>query len=135
MSAENRLFVCSCEKTMPLDGAALEKGCGAFTRADQLCGVQLDLVKQALGTNRPLTIACTQESPLFAEVAEDMGSTAPLTFVNIRETAGWSKEAANAGPKMAALIAAAREDMPPVSLVTMQSEGVVLIYGRDEIAI
>ena len=135
MSAENRLFVCSCEKTMPLDGAALEKGCGAFTRADQLCGAQLDLVKQALSANTPVTIACTQESPLFAEVAEDMGSTAPLTFVNIRETAGWSKEAANAGPKMAALIAAAREDMPPVSLVTMQSEGVVLIYGRDEIAI
>ena len=135
MSAENRLFVCSCEKTMPLDANALEKGCGAHTRADQLCGAELDLIKQALSTNTPVTIACTQESPLFTEVAEDLGSAAPLTFVNIRETAGWSKDAARAGPKMAALIAAAREDMPPVSLVTLQSNGVILIYGRDEVAI
>jgi ferredoxin len=135
MTAENRLFVCSCEKTMPLDGAALEKGCGAHTRADQLCGAQLDLVKQALAAGQPLTIACTQESALFSEVAEDAGAKAPLTFVNIRETGGWSKEAAHAGPKMAALIAAAREEMPPVSLVTLQSDGVILIYGRDETAI
>ena len=135
MTAQNRLLVCSCEKTMPLDGAALEKGCGAFTRADQLCGSQLDLVKAALADGTPLTIACTQESPLFTEVAADMGASAALTFVNIRETAGWAKDATLAGPKMAALIAAAREEMPPVSLVTLQSEGVILIYGRDEVAI
>ncbi len=135
MTAQNRLLVCSCEKNMPLDGAALEKGCGAFTRADQLCGSQLDLVKAALADGTPLTIACTQESPLFTEVAADMGATKQLTFVNIRETAGWAKDATLAGPKMAALIAAAREEMPPVSLVTLQSEGVILIYGRDEVAI
>ena len=58
-----------------------------------------------------------------------------LTFVNIRETGGWSNDAAAAGPKAAALIAAAQEDMPPISLVTLESSGVALIYGRDEIAI
>ncbi len=137
MSAlEPRLLVCSCEKTMPLDERALAAGCGgAITRADQLCGAQLDVFRAALAQGAPLTIACTQEAALFSEVAEDLGATAALTFVNIRETAGWSKDAALAGPKAAALIAAAREEMPPVSLVTLESGGVLLIYGRDETAI
>ena len=82
----------------------------------------------------PITVACTQEAPLFREVAEN-SPQAQLTFVNIRETGGWSKDAAAAGPKAAALIAAAGEDMPPISLVTLESSGVALIYGRDEVAI
>ena len=36
---------------------------------------------------------------------------------------------------MAALIAAAAEPMPPIRLVSIESEGVALIYGRDEQAI
>ncbi len=134
--ADPRLIVCSCEKTMPLDEAALAKGCGGkISRADQLCGAQLETFRTALGIAAPLTIACTQEAPLFSEVADEMGAATPLTFVNIRETGGWSKNAAQAGPKAAALIAAAREDMPPISLVTLESQGVILIYGRDESAI
>ena len=134
--AETRLFVCSCERTMPLDEAALAKGgCGRVTRADQLCGAQLDAFRAALGDAAPITVACTQEAPLFTEVAEEMSAAAPLTFVNIRETGGWSKDAAAAGPKTAALIAAAQEEMPPISLVSLESEGVILIYGRDEVAI
>ena len=133
---EARLFICSCEKTMPLDEAALAKaGLACTGRADQLCGAQLDLLKAALGDGAPVTIACTQEAALFTEVAEDLGSAAPLTFVNIREAAGWSSEAARSGPKAAALIAAARQEMPPIQAVTLKSEGVILIYGRDEAAI
>src|SRR5213078_5220422 len=79
-------------------------------------------------------VACTQEAPLFREVAENFPQ-AQLTFVNVRETGGWSNDAAAAGPKAAALIAAAGEEMPPISLVTLESGGVALIYGRDEIAI
>ena len=104
---DTRLFICSCEKTMPLDEAALVKGgLGCVTRADQLCGAQLDIFKSALSDGGPITIACTQEAALFTEVAEDLGASAPLTFVNIRETGGWSAEAARSGPKAAALIAA-----------------------------
>ena len=90
--------------------------------------------RQALADGAPITVACTQEAPLFREVAENFPQ-AQLTFVNIRETGGWSNDAAAAGPKAAALIAAAGEDMPPISLVTLESSGVALIYGRDEIAI
>ena len=56
-------------------------------------------------------------------------------MVNIRETAGWSGEAAQAGPKMAALLAVAAEPSPDVSYVNLTSDGVVLIYGCDERAI
>src|SRR6202022_415107 len=55
-----------------------------------------------------------------------------VKFANIRETAGWSREAAAAAPKMAALIAAAAEPIPDVPFVRFDSEGVLLIDGRAE---
>jgi ferredoxin len=129
------LLICSCEKTMPLDLQAIGRGCSAdITQAKQLCGLELDRFKQALADGAPVTVACTQEAPLFKEVAERAPPT-QLGFVNIRETGGWSTDAAAAGPKMAALIAAAAEDMPPISLVTLESHGVALIYGRDDVAV
>ena len=79
----------------------------------------------------PLIVGCTQEAPLFSETAEG----ADVTYANIRETAGWSKDASTAGPKMAALLAAAREPAPVIPFVSFESEGVALIYGRDEQAI
>src|SRR4051812_1455484 len=134
-AAASHLLICSCEKTMPLDAEAIGRGCPAkMSQANQLCGLNLELFKEALADGAPITVACTQEAPLFREVAEGFPQ-AQLTFVNIRETGGWSNDAAAAGPKSAALIAAAREDMPPISLVTLESGGVALIYGRDEIAI
>src|SRR5216110_1462673 len=136
MSADSsHLLICSCERTMPLDAQSIGRGCaGKITQANQLCGQELERFKQALADGTPVTVACTQEAPLFREVAENFPQV-PLTFVNIRETGGWSKDAAAAGPKAAALIAAAGEDMPPISLVTLESSGVALIYGRDEIAV
>ena len=131
----SHLMICSCELTMPLDVAAIGRGCGGkITQANQLCGLELDRFRKALTDGAPITVACTQEAPLFREVAEN-SPQAELTFVNIRETGGWSNEAAAAGPKAAAMIAAAQEDMPPISLVTLESAGVALIYGRDEVAI
>ena len=120
---------------MPLDAQAIGRGCaGKITQANQLCGLELERFREALADGAPITVACTQEAPLFREVAENF-PRAQLTFVNIRETGGWSNDAAAAGPKAAALIAAAEEDMPPISMVTLESSGVALIYGRDEIAI
>src|SRR5438477_9698703 len=134
-AASSHLLICSCEKTMPLDEQAIGRGCPArITQANQLCGLDLERFKEALAGGAPVTVACTQEAPLFREVAESFPQ-AQLTFVNIRETGGWSNDAAAAGPKAAALIAAEQEEMPPISLVTLESSGVALIYGRDEIAI
>jgi ferredoxin len=136
-SSPDRIVVaCSCEGTMPLDEGALGRGCGGSLRtADHLCRRQLDVVRTLLDTGAPLTIGCTQEAPLFSEIADEMGAADRVAFANVREQAGWSKDAAAAGPKMAALLAAAAEAAPPVPLVTMRSEGVALVYGRDEVAI
>ncbi|MFL6790672.1 MAG: 4Fe-4S binding protein [Bradyrhizobium sp.] len=134
-AASSHLLICSCEKSMPLDAEAIGRGsAGKITQANQLCGLELERFKQALADGKPVTVACTQEAPLFREIAEN-SPQAQLTFVNIRETGGWSNDAAKAGPKAAALIAAAAEEMPPISLMTLESNGVALIYGRDEVAI
>ena len=80
-------------------------------------------------------VGCTQEAALFSEVAAENGRASPTRYVNIRETAGWSSEAAGAGAKMAALLAAAAEPVPDVPLVDIESGGVILIYGRAEAAV
>jgi ferredoxin len=131
------IIICSCEDTMPLDTAAVERGCrGAkLTTARQLCRKELALARAVAETAGPLSIGCTQETRVFEEMASAIGRAAPISYVNVRETAGWSHDAARAGPKMAALIAAAAEPMPPVPLLELESEGVILIYGRDEAAI
>ncbi|HEV7266336.1 MAG TPA: 4Fe-4S dicluster domain-containing protein [Falsiroseomonas sp.] len=129
-------FVCSCEDTMPLDGRAIARGCKGEPRtAEQLCLAQLDRFRAALREGAPVTVACTAQAPLFQQEAEEAGFSAPLGFVNIRETAGWSDEAKAAGPKMAALIAAAAVPMPSVPLVPLTSEGVTLVLGRDAVAL
>ena len=117
-ASERRVFICSCEKTMALDEGSIARGCaGSFERADQLCRHESTRFAAALQDGGPITVACTQEEPLFAEMAEDAGFTGALSFVNIREQAGWSAEGRQAGPKMAALLAAAAVDMPPISTV------------------
>ena len=118
---------------MPLDRAAVARGCrGAkVLTARQLCRAELEKFRAAAAGGDPLIVGCTQEAPLFSETAEG----ADVTYANIRETAGWSKDASAAGPKIAALLAVAREPVPEIPFVSFTSEGVALIYGRDEQAI
>ena len=131
------IVICSCEDSMPLDRKAVGRGCRGATvaTARNLCRSEIALARSMASGAGPLTIACTQEAPLFEEVAAEVGRAAPIIYANVRETAGWSREASAAGPKMAALIAAAAEPMPPVPLIDVESEGVILIYGGDERAI
>lgn len=135
--AARTLIVCSCEDTMPLDLAALGRGCPSadIRTARHLCRTQTDIVTKLLGESQAITIACTQEAPLFEEMAADHDYAGELTFANIRETGGWSRQANAAGPKMAALLAAAAEPMPAMGFTTLTSKGVALVYGRDETAI
>src|SRR5690606_35626644 len=70
---------------------------------------------------------------LFSELAQQKQSVAPIRFVNVRETGGWGREARQALPKMAALLAAAAlPDPEPVPIVDYQSGGHVLIVGPAE---
>ena len=131
-----KILICSCEDTMPLDGKAVARVCrGAeVLEGRQFCRAELERVRAAAGGGEPVTIACTQEAPLFSELAGEIEGS-EVSFVNIRETAGWSKDAKAAGPKMAALIAASAEPAPEIPFVQLNSEGVTLIYGKDEQAI
>ena len=130
------LLICSCDDTMPLDADAVRRGCrGEPTTATQLCRAELDRFRAIAAEDTPLTVGCTQEAALFTEVAAESGRASPIHFANIRESAGWSSEAARAGPKMAALLAAAAEPVPPVPSVELESGGVILICGRDETAV
>jgi ferredoxin len=138
MSDRPRTFlVCSCEDTMPLDTTSIGRGCKGATvkSARHLCRAEIDAYRTELAVGAPLTVACTQEAPLFSEIASEAAPDAIITFTNIREAAGWSKDGKAAGPKMAALLAAAAEPLPDFPLVSLNSDGVVLIYGRDERAI
>lgn len=125
---------------MALDVGVLRRSCAArgetLRTAEHLCRTQLDRFLAALGEPGEVTVACTQEAPLFAQEAEAAGvSPDRLRFVNIREAAGWSDEGRAAGPKMAALLAAAAVPMPPAPLVALESKGVALVLGRDAAAV
>ena len=123
---------------MRVDPEGVRRSChGAHVAAaaHQLCRAELERFQAIAKDPTPLTVGCTQEAAVFAAAAADVGRTAPLNFVNLRETAGWSSEAAAAGPKMAALLAALAEPMPDTPGIILKSDGVVLIYGRDEQAL
>ena len=144
------ILLCSCDDTMSLDADAVRRGChGArLETGHQFCRAELERARGLLSEASAITVACTQEAPLFSEIAAEGGAAegssteggsteggSTVTFANVRETAGWSREGDKAGPKMAALLAAAAEPMPDTALASLTSDGVILIYGRDEQAI
>src|SRR5262249_664857 len=128
------ILICSCEGTMPLDGEAVRRACrGAeLIEGRQFCRAELERFRKAAAGSETLAVACPQEAPLFTEVGDEIEGRAAVSFVNIRETAGWSDGAAKAGAKMAALIAAGTEPAPDIPFVPLTSEGITLLYGRDE---
>jgi ferredoxin len=134
---QRKVLVCSCERSMPGYGGSVARGCQGVQveSGDQFCGAELDRVRAVLSSGEAVTISCTQQAPLFSEVAEELGFGGDLIFANIRETGGWSQGAAAAGPKAAALLAMAAEPASAPALVTLSSNGVVLVYGCDETAI
>ncbi len=128
---DKKLLVCDCNRTMPLDGAALGRALALPRAVDVhtlLC--QRELSAFAAAATGDVVVACTQEQRLLGDVAEEGGRAHTIRFVNIRETAGWSAEANAATPKIAALLAmASLPDPEPVPAVGYRSEGQLLIAG------
>jgi ferredoxin len=123
---------------MPLSlqtlGAALNE---PLTLHSTLCRREAGAFQQALASGDDVVVACTQESRLFQEIAQQTDGAAgvPIRFVNIRETGGWSKDASQAGPKIAALLAVAHLPAPePVATVSYQSAGRILVIGALDAA-
>jgi len=129
------ILMCSCEDTMHLDPAAVRRACRTSEVATfrHLCRAELECFRNAAKAGGSLVVGCTQEAPLFTDAAGEQSGR--IDFVNLRETAGWSSEGTQTGPKMAGLLAAASEPKPDYPFVTLSSQGVILIFGRDEAAI
>lgn len=134
-STRPRVLLCNCEKTMRLDAgriAGLEASTHVHT---QLCRAEVARFEAALDDGMPLLVACTQEAPLFEDVAEEKGSETELAFVNIREQAGWCAASTDPHPKIAALLAEAQVAREPAALHSIESEGVCLVYGAGQEAL
>jgi len=122
---------------MPLQpqalGTALHE---TLTLHSALCRREAGSFQKAIQSGDDVVVACTQETRLFAELAQQTGgATSVIKFVNIRETGGWSKDAAQASPKIAALLAVAHlPDAEPVPTVTYKSAGRLLIIGELDAA-
>src|SRR5690606_8385428 len=100
-------LICDCNRTMPLAPAELSRALGEpLAPHSLLCRSQAGDFQQAVRGTEPVVVACTQEARLFGELASSTeGAIAPVWFVNIRETGGWSRDAREAMPKLAALLA------------------------------
>ena len=125
-------LICDCNRTMPLDPDELGRALGEpLAPHSLLCRSQAGDFQQAIRGAGPVVVACTQEQRLFGELGRATeGVLAPVRFVNIRETGGWSRDAAQAMPKLAALLAAAHlPDPDPVATVTYRSAGRLLVIG------
>jgi ferredoxin len=99
-----------------------------------LCRREAASFQKAIQGSGQVVVACTQERRLFTELAQETeGAVAPVKFVNIRETGGWSRDASRAMPKIAALLAAAHlPDPQPVPVVNYKSNGRLLVIGPLE---
>ena len=103
---------------------------GAFQRA----------AKATAASGDELLVACTQESRLFLDLNDETEGAArvdvrPIRFVNIRETAGWSRDTTAPTAKIAALLAAAQLPAPePVGTVGYKSAGRCLVLGAADAA-
>ncbi len=139
IAKHTKRLVCNCRKTMSIDGAALAEALelDQLEIATELCHADLEVYKEAIAKGGSVQIACTQEAPLFREVAENAAEqNTQLCFTNIRETAGWCRNSDGQKPettaKMAALLAAAIYDGTPTGLKTITSHGSCLIYGTGQ---
>ncbi len=126
-----RLFLCDCGGSMPLDAQRVATACNAkaLERGTLFCRREAKRVEAALEAGDSIVVACGQEAPFFTELAEELGAAERLRTVDIRDRAGWSSEGADAAPKMAALLADAAVTIPPTPAMDLTSDGACLIYG------
>ena len=134
---DKNVLVCACEGTIKFDKKALSK---VFKGMDleintHLCRSQIENFSKSVSEGKPMVVACTQEAPFFIETAAEIEPSTNVSYTNIRERAGWSDDAKGSLPKIKALLTESTLDAPLATSVSMTSEGSVLVYGDDEIAL
>ncbi|MCP5084083.1 MAG: 4Fe-4S dicluster domain-containing protein [Alphaproteobacteria bacterium] len=137
-SGTRKLMLCDCERIMKLDAKAIGNALDMSETPEicsHLCRTEVDKFADALNTDEPLLVACTQEAPLFRELAEEAGKPDQVAFTNIRERAGWTTGKGKTAPKIAALIAEACLETAAPGAMPMVSEGLCLVYGAGQQAL
>lgn len=131
------ILICDCNQTMPLQpqtlGTVLHEN---LTLHSALRRHEVGAFQKAIQSGDDVIVACTQETRLFAELAQQTeGSTSVIKFINIRETGGWSKDDDQASLKISALLAVAHLPYAePVPAVTYKSAGRLLVIGEIDAA-
>ncbi len=134
----HRVLLCNCERTMRVDAKRIARAAGADEAPEvcsHLCRTEVERFSRALEAGGKLAVACTQEAPLFRELAEEAGHGGDVRFVNIRERAGWSADEADPAPRMAALLAEGLIATEPAGTMTVTSDGSCLVYGAGQTAL
>jgi ferredoxin len=127
-----RLLLCDCLGSQTVDAMRI----GETTALQpskvhtNLCGAQAEIAAKAM-ESEDVIVACGQERAFFEMLAEEIGVDAP-GCVDIRDRAGWSDEASEAGPKQAALAAEAMLALPVPKVTDVVSEGTCLVVGAGE---
>lgn len=132
-----KLLICNCENTMNLDARKLRTALEleeAPVIHTHLCRSQIESYNSSLKNEDELLVACTQEAPLFRELAEEAGRPVPR-FVNIRERAGWTSQKQDVHPKIASLLKEAQLPNQPAGMRSVVSEGICLVYGAGQNAL
>ena len=137
-ASSSRILLCNCYKTMELEKAA--EGLSDRLQAPlctELCRGELSVFEDAVNSGEPVLVACTQEAPLFLEIAEEADAADLVHFTNIRETAGWSKKGTAATAKILALLddAGLQEHSHPTPVKPIESDGLCLVYGTGQAAL
>ena len=95
MTARSKTLLCNCNRTMTVDAKALAAALkldGMPGVATELCRKHVSSFEAAVRSGEDVVVACTQEAPLFSELHKALQATSEIRLVNIRETAGWSRE-------------------------------------------
>ncbi len=127
------LILCNCADSQPINVDTLESVDGVVCSKvhSGLCTHQADMAASLIKTGDAI-IACAQERVFFEELAGDLGVSAP-DFLDLRDRAGWSDEAKDAGPKMAALLTDSLSPAPATKTFDVSSDGLCLILGAASV--
>lgn len=131
-------LICNCERTMTLDGKKICKAAGGSEEPDvfsNLCRAEVGKFAEAVSSHAKVLVACTQEAPLFSELAQEQAYEGELRFVNIRERAGWSTDKKANSAKIAALLADAAHSSESAGSISVSSSGQCLVYGAGQQAL
>ncbi len=138
-----QILACNCENTFSISAKTLAKDLQLPDTPEiyhNLCRSQLAVFEKAIAANsgQKIIVTCTQEAPLFQELANEADAerneATEVSFVNIRENAGWSRSGKKSAAKIAALIAEANYQVQPTGLIPVISQGTCIVYGSGQAA-